>query len=216
MSPVKLKSTALKGTAFASPPALVEGFLMAEMKPSSTPGTPVHILPNELQRVVCAAMISGCAPSSRRWPLSSRLSLCVPDLELDDQSTQNCLRSVISAILNWPVKVPEAPVEAAATPENSERTPVYSTTVENDAREGPDERVVCATFWSKPRVTYHRRDTDRHRDAVEVQADVALAPFGGPAMPCQYSSRFHHLFVRPRRYAARGRRSEIRRFANGR
>ena len=114
------------------------------------------------------------------------------------------------------MKVPEVPIEAAATPEKSDRTPVYSTTGENDAREGPDKRVVCATSWSQPRVTYHCRDTDRHRDAVEVQADVALAPFGGPAMPGQYSSRYHHLFVQPRCYAARGRRSAIRRFADGR
>ncbi len=141
MSPVKLKSTALKGTAFASPPALVEGFLMAEMKPSSTSGTPVHILPNELHRVVCAAMVSGSAPSPRRWPLSDRLSLCVPDLELDDQSTPICLRSVISAILNWPVPCRESARSSnrsCSDARNSDRTPVYSTTVENDAREGPD------------------------------------------------------------------------------
>jgi len=45
-------------------------------------------------------------------------------------------------------KVPEAPIEAAATPENLDRASVYSTTVEHDAREGPDKRVVGATFWS--------------------------------------------------------------------
>ena len=111
------------------------------------------------------------------------------------------------------MKVPEALIEAAAIPENLTRVPVCRTTVENDAREGPDKRVDCTTRWTRPGVTCCG---DTGRDAVESQAHVALAPFDGPATTGRYGSRYYQLFVQPRRYATRGRRSAIRRFADGR
>ena len=58
-SPVKLKSAAVKGTAFASPPAFAVGFLIEVMKPPSTSGTLVQILPNELLNVVCEVIVDG-------------------------------------------------------------------------------------------------------------------------------------------------------------
>lgn len=57
-SPVKLKSTALKGAAFASPPALVDGFLIEVMKPPATSGSLVQIVPKELLKVVCEVILA--------------------------------------------------------------------------------------------------------------------------------------------------------------
>lgn len=56
-SPLKLKSTALKGTAFASPPALVAGFLIEVMKPPCTSGSVAQIVPKELLSVVCEVIL---------------------------------------------------------------------------------------------------------------------------------------------------------------
>ena len=57
-SPLKLKSTALKGTAFASPPALFAGFLIEVMKPPCTSGSMAQIVPKELLNVVCEVMFN--------------------------------------------------------------------------------------------------------------------------------------------------------------
>ena len=86
-SPLELKSTALNCTAFTSPPAFVDGFLIEVRNPPSTSGTLVQILPNELLKVVCA-VIANAGNNTRLRP-AALLLMCTSALS---NATHSCCK----------------------------------------------------------------------------------------------------------------------------